>query len=123
MSYLSVKSGSEPISTLVYGLHFEGPLKLFARVSARSDADGHQELLEVDPPVAILVECPVDVLAELLGVAALEEALVDLHELGFGELAVRTVHLEALIPVTDLLLRVIGVLPEELNVFVGQFDG
>ena len=69
-----------------------------------------EELLEVDVSVAVLVEVPEDVVAELLGVGRHEAGAVHVHE-GLGrEAAVRAVLLEAAVPRHDRLQAVVGVL-------------
>ena len=98
----------------------EGPVKLLLRAPGGGDVDGEQELLEVDEAVLVDVERPEDVVAELAGVAGREALAVDLHE-GLGvESAVGAVLLEALVPLVDGVLVVVGVGLEEVQVVLVQ---
>ena len=79
-----------------------------------------EKLLEVYEPVLITVERSEDVITEVLGRAAREAFAVDLHEGLPGEVAVRTVLLEPLVPLDYGVLGVVGVVGQELYVLLGQ---
>ena len=58
--------------------------------------------------------------AELLGIPRGEEHLVHVDELDRGQSAIGTVLFEPLIPLHYGVLGVVGVVGQELNVFLGQ---
>ena len=76
----------------------ERPVEFLLRAAAGGDVDGEQELPEVDEAVLVRVERPEDVVAEVAGVARGEALGVDFHEGRGGQLAVRAVGDETLVP-------------------------
>merc|ERR1719402_10121 len=86
-------------SIAIHVIHPEGPFEFFLWIPSRRDVDGEKELLEVDGSALVGVEGPEDVVAELLGVAAGEEELVHVDELGGAE---RAVGAEELVHVDEL---------------------
>ena len=98
----------------------ESPVKFLLRRAAAGHINRQEKLLEVYEPVLITVERSEDVITEVLGRAAREAFAVDLHEGLPGEVAVRTVLLEPLVPLDYGVLGVVGVVGQELYVLLGQ---
>ena len=82
-------------------IRWERTLELLIETAATGDAQGADELLEVDCPVLVLVKHIEYIVGELGGVAKGEELLVYPTELGLIEVARGTVLAEALVPVRE----------------------
>ena len=98
----------------------ESPFELLFWRPRRGHVDGEQELFEIYEPIFVRVKGAEDVVAELLCVAAREEQLVHVNELGRGQPAIGAVLLEALIPLLDCVLVVARVRLQELKVLLAQ---
>ena len=106
--------------TLYISLSPESPFELLFWRPRRGHVDGEQELFEIYEPIFVRVKGAEDVVAELLCVAAREEQLVHVNELGRGQPAIGAVLLEALIPLLDCVLVVARVRLQELKVLLAQ---
>ena len=116
----SRRSSHCPSLTLYISLSPESPFELLFWRPRRGHVDGEQELFEIYEPIFVRVKGAEDVVAELLCVAAREEQLVHVNELGRGQPAIGAVLLEALIPLLDCVLVVARVRLQELKVLLAQ---
>lgn len=99
-------------------IHFKSPFQLLTRTGTGSDSDSEQKLFEINPTVAVGVECTKNVFAELVGGARFEEHFVDFDEFIFRQLAVGTIILKAFVPISNLFLGVAGILHQKLHIIV-----
>ena len=87
----------------------ESPVQFLLRAACRSDINSQEKLPEVDEAVLIAVKGAEDMFTKLSGIPRREALAVDLHEGPRVELAIRTVHHEALVPLLDGVLVIPGV--------------
>lgn len=104
--------GPADVSVPVQVVHAEGPAQLLLQPAAGRDAQGDDELPEVDGGVPVGVKRAEDVLGELRGVSVGEKVGIDLLELLHGQVSGGTVLEEAAVPLLQLVVRELCVFPE-----------
>lgn len=92
-------------------VHAESPAQLLFQAASGCHTQGDDELPEVDGGIAVGVERAEDVLGKLWGVSVGKEVGVDLFELLHGQVARGTVLEEAAVPLLQLVVSELGVLP------------
>ena len=83
--------------------------------------DGKKELFEIYEPVFICIKSSKHMITKLFRISGEKTISIDVHERVWGQLSIRAVLLEPLVPLNDGVHAVVGVCSQVLQVLLGQF--